>query len=90
MSAVAVRGAAAGATVTIDFTKPVAVSVLADAAGIDPARIHGRARRDRFGLVEVPPPPLGGRLAWVTGDSAKVFFEAVAELKLALYPATSK
>lgn len=86
-TAVSMRGAAAGATVAIDFSKPVPVSVLADAAGIDPARIHGRARRDRFGLVDVAPPRLGGRMSWVTGESAKAFFESVAALNLALHPA---
>lgn len=86
-AAVSMRGAAAGAAVAIDFSKPVPVSVLADAAGIDPARIHGRARRDRFGLVDVAPPRLGGRMSWVTGESAKAFFESVAALNLALHPA---
>ena len=86
-TAVSMRGAAAGATVAIDFSKPVAVSVLADAAGIDPARIHGRTRRDRVGLVGVAPPRMGGRMSWVTGDSAKAFFESVAALHLALHPA---
>ena len=84
---VSLRGAAAGARVVIDFSKPVPVSVLADAAGIDPARIHGRARRDRFGLVDVAPPRLGGRMSWVTGESAKAFFESVTALNLALYVA---
>lgn len=89
-AAVAVRGAATGATVSLDFTRPVPVLVLAQSAGIDPARIHGRARRERFGLVDVAPPLLGGRQAWVTGESAKAYFEAVEALKLALHPAAAK
>ena len=70
----------------IDFTKPVAVTTLACAAGIDPSRLQSRARRQKYGLVEAATPMMGGRFAWVTGDSAATFIKAATELKLALYP----
>lgn len=72
--------------IAIDFTKPVPVPRLADAAGIHPARLQSLERRKRFGLVEAPTPLMGGRFAWVTGDSAASFIEAVQAMKLALHP----
>lgn len=70
----------------IDFTKAVAVTTLACAAGIDPSRLQSRARREKYGLVEAATPTMGGRFAWVTGDSAAAFIKAVMALKLALRP----
>ena len=84
------RRAAVGADVVIDFNKSVPVLILAQAAGIDPACIHGRAKRKRFGLVDVASPLLCGRTRWVTGESAKAFFEAAQVRKLALHPSASK
>lgn len=85
MSVVVVRGAAGGASITIDFTKPVPVLVLAEAADIDPACIHGRTRRKDFGLVDVASPALCGRTRWVTGESGKAYFLAAVARKQALH-----
>jgi len=88
-AAFSMRGAAAGAALAIDFSRPVAVLVLARAAGIDAARLQNKAKRKNFGLVDVAPPLLGGRFAWVTGSSAKIFLEAAGALRLALHPASA-
>ncbi|MES2992646.1 MAG: hypothetical protein V4844_14585 [Pseudomonadota bacterium] len=68
--------------IEIDFSMPVPVPTLARAAGIDPARLQGRARRLSAGLVDAPqPPPLGGRFAWVTGPSAQTFLAGFAAIR---------
>lgn len=68
----------------IDFTKPMPVPTLAKLAGVEPAVLHGPTKRAELGLVEAPRPKRGGRMAWVTGETAAIFIEESTALSAAL------
>ncbi len=68
----------------IDFTKAMPVPTVAKLAGVESWVLHTETKRAAYGLVEAPPPPRGGRMAWVTGPSAAIFIDQANALSAAL------